>query len=406
MAAIAAGRILRRSGGGRVVALDSARTLGAKVLVSGGGRCNVTHDHVDERAYAGGSKNTIRTVLRRFGVADTVAFFRDLGVELTREPTGKLFPTTDTARTILDALLSAARDAGVELRHPALVASVELVADRGDSPTFALHTDQGTLTADRVILATGGRSLPKTGSDGHGYAIARALGHTTTPQILPTLVPLTLDAACPLRALSGLTLPVRIELHSGTSRRVVSFSDSTLCTHFGLSGPAIMDISRHYLLERAADPGAHLVANFLPDADREALEHELVGLGPRRIAAWLRDKLPERLADVLCDHAGIGRNTTGATLRKDARRRLIDAVFRFHLPVTGSRGFTHAEVTAGGVMLDEIDPATMASRRCHGLFFCGEILDVDGRIGGFNFQWAWATGHLAGLGAARSLAAD
>lgn len=396
MGAIAAGREFRRRGvGARVVALDGARTLGAKILVAGGGRCNVTHHEVTERAYAGGSRNAVRNILRRFGVADTIRFFRELGVELKREETGKLFPTTDSARTVLDALLGAARGAGVELRHPARVLGLERTGDG-----FVLRGEWDELRAGRLILATGGKALPKTGSDGLGYSFARTLGHSTTGRIFPALVPLVLDAGCPLRRLSGVTLTVRIELRSGSGKRLVEFTDSTLCTHFGLSGPAVMDISRYYIDARHGDTGVHLVANFLPGAGRERLEGELLGLGSRRVLSWLRGLLPERLAEVLVGEAGLSPETTGAGLRRESRRGLLDSVLAYRLPVTGDRGFTHAEVTAGGVPLDEIDIRTMESRCCPGLFLCGEILDVDGRIGGFNFQWAWATGHIAGTAAA------
>ncbi|MBZ0173385.1 MAG: aminoacetone oxidase family FAD-binding enzyme, partial [Phycisphaerales bacterium] len=283
------------------------------------------------------------------------------------------------------------------LRHPARVESVETTA-----AGFTIRGAGLILRTRRLILATGGTALPKSGSDGHGYHIARSLGHTTT-RIFPALVPLVLNRDCPLRALAGLTLPVRVELRSGTSRRLVAFTDSTLCTHFGLSGPAVMDISRHYLDARHTDPGAHLVASFLPDTERHHMEKELLDLGPHRVTTRLRAMLPVRLADALCAHAGVMPETTGASLRKDTRRALLDAVLDFRLPVTGDRGFTHAEVTAGGVPLDEIDTKTMGSRRCPGLHLCGEILDADGRIGGYNFQWAWASGHIAGLSAAQSL---
>tara|TARA_Y100001933_G_scaffold227332_1_gene241977 strand:- start:340 stop:849 length:510 start_codon:yes stop_codon:yes gene_type:complete len=164
-----------------------------------------------------------------------------------------------------------------------------------------------------------------------------------------------------------------------------------------------MDISRYYLDARTTDPGAHLVANFLPGCSRESLDRELQNLANRKPALWLTDRLPARLADTLCTHAGLDFHTTGATLTKQQRRALLDAVCEHRLPVTRSRGFTHAETTAGGVPLTEISIKTMESRTAPGLYLCGEILDTDGRIGGFNFQWAWATGHIAGTAAAQSL---
>ena len=374
----------------RVVVLDGARTLGAKILVAGGGRCNVTHHEVDETAFAGSSRPAIRKVLRRFGVADTVAFFREQGVPLKREDTGKLFPTTDRARTVLDALLHAARAAGVEIRHPWRVEDVR--------PGFELRGAGGeTLEAVHVILATGGRSLPKTGSDGGGYALARGLGHTVTPRVFPGLVPLTLPAGHVLCGLSGLSALVRLEVRTGLGRLLASFTDQALCTHFGLSGPAVLDVSRYVIDARLDDPAAVLVASWLPGTTAESLDATLrdPSIVPSRYCA---DRMPERLARALCAEAGVAWGQPGHRLTRDARRALVRAAIQMPLPITGDRGFNYAEVTAGGVPLAEVDTATMRSRRCPGLSLCGEICDVDGRIGGFNFQWAWASGFVAGTG--------
>lgn len=411
-AAISAGRTARAAGAPlRIVALDGARTLGAKILVAGGGRCNVTHHRVDETAYAGSSRNAIRNVLRRFTVDDTVRFFRERGVELKREPTGKLFPTTDRARTILDALLAAARDAGVEIRHPWRVESIAR-ADHGFTIT-SITGDQ--LTARRIILATGGRSLPRTGSDGHGYTLARALGHSLTPRIFPALVPLTLPEGHFLCSLSGITIEATLDLRSGTGKKLVAFTNSTLLTHFGLSGPAVLDISRYYLdaaahARQTGAPPPRLLINFLPSHTTESLDAALQNLRSRSAARLLSDppyNLPDRLARALCEHAGIDPSAPGGghTLTRERRRALATAATALELPITGDRGFAHAEVTAGGVPLAEVHLDTMESRITPGLHLCGEILDVDGRIGGFNFQWAWASGFTAGTGAARALAA-
>jgi len=405
MSAIWAGREARSRGARlRIIALDGAKTIGAKILVAGGGRCNVTHHEVTERAYAGSSRNSIRNVLRRFDVAATRAFFEELGVELKREETGKLFPVTDSARTVLNALLGAARDAGVELRHPARVERV----DRLDGAMgFRVSGDWGALAARCVILATGGKALPRSGSDGQGYGFARAFGHTVTERVFPALVPLVLDersaVGAMIRGLSGLTLPARIELRSGTGKRLEAFTNSTLCTHFGVSGPGVMDVSRYYTDARFDDAGAHLVVCWLPEASREVCEGELVGLGKRSVGRWLKERLPERMAEAVCELAGVDPGGPGHGLRKEARRALLQSLFEMRLPVTGDRGFTHAEATAGGVPLSEIDIRTMSSRFCPGLFLCGEICDVDGRIGGFNFQWAWSSGWIAGVSSAASL---
>ncbi len=392
MAAISAGRACREAGRHASIALfDGARTLGAKILVAGGGRCNVTHDTVSAEDYAGSSRNAIRKVLLRFGVAETVAFFREIGVELKREGTGKLFPVTDRARTVLDALLGAARAAGAEVRHPWRIEGVA-----GDAEGFLLSGGPRPVRARRVVLATGGKSLPKSGSDGHGYEIARSLGHSITPRVFPALVALLLDASSPLRALSGLTLPATLELRSPTGRRLVAFTDSTLCTHWGISGPSVLDISRYWL---DAPEGSRLVANWLPGETPESVDRALCALGPRTVARYLGERLPQRLAEALCAVAGVDPRTPGHSLERERRRALAAGACAMHLPVAGDRGWNFAEATAGGVPLGEVRLETMESRVRQGLHLCGEMCDVDGRIGGFNFQWAWASGHVAGRSA-------
>lgn len=378
----------------RVVLLDGAKKPGAKILVAGGGRCNVTHDVVEASAYAGSSRNAIRKVLRRFDVPQTVGFFRELGVELKREETGKLFPVTDDAHTVLNALLHAVHSAGAVIRHPQRVDSIEHHADG-----FYLSGDWGTLHADKVILATGGRSLPKTGSDGGGYRLAQSLGHTLTRRITPALVPLTLPRDHWICALSGLTRRTTLELHAGSGKRLVSFTDSMLCTHFGLSGPGVLDISRYYLDARADDPAAALILNWLPETDSESFDQALQQAGKISVLRLLTDSrdLPDRLVRSLCTEAGLEPQQPISTLTRSQRRALVQTVTAYPLPITGDRGYTYAEVTAGGVPLSEIRLETMASRLCPGLYFCGEICDVDGRIGGYNFQWAWSSGYIAGI---------
>ncbi len=391
MAAIHAGR----AGGARAIVLDGARHLGAKILVSGGGRCNVTHETVSPEDFSGSSRNAVAKILRRFTVDDTRAFFSEQGVQLKLEPTGKYFPADDRARTVLDALLSAAREAGAVLRHPWRVSSL-----RRDDGGFRLGSAAGDdILARRVVLATGGRSLPKSGSDGGGYELARSLGHSLTPDIFPALVPLCLPAGHPFLTRAGISFDAGLEVRTGGKRRATA-AGSVLCAHFGVSGPAVLDVSRHLLAARRRDPEAKLVLDALPGTSPEALDAGLRSLGSRTAARHLGGVLPDRLARAFLELAEVPPGRTGAALTRPERRRLVDALKRLELPVTGDRGFRRAEVTAGGVPLAELRLETLESRLCAGLFLCGEICDVDGRIGGFNFQWAWASGSVAGTGCA------
>ncbi|MDX2017010.1 MAG: NAD(P)/FAD-dependent oxidoreductase [Planctomycetota bacterium] len=404
--------------GARVLAVDGAKKLGAKILVAGGGRCNVTHHRVDESAYAGSSRHAVRKVLGRFTVEDTVAFFAERGVELKREETGKLFPTTDDAQTVLDALLSAVRDAGATIRHPWRAGSIsrdgaEFVVQRAFAGDASHTSGPSEIRAARVILATGGMALPRSGSDGAGYALARALGHTTTSRIFPALVPLLLPEKHFLRELSGIALRARVTLVSGTGKRLESFENDLLFTHFGLSGPAALDISRYLLDAIAATPSGapmpRLHVALVPELKEETLDQRLQTLGRGSVLRLLCDglRLPERLARALLAEAGLRDvgQATGATLTRDQRRAIARLVTDLPVEITGDRGFTFAEVTAGGVPLGEVRLETMESRACPGLHLCGEILDVDGRIGGFNFQWAWASGFTAGQACGTALAA-
>jgi predicted flavoprotein YhiN len=418
----------RTAPGARIVALDGAPKIGAKILISGGGRCNVTHDVVRTEDF-NGSRNAIAKVLRTFTAEQTVEWFASMGVALKREETGKLFPVTDRARTVVDALLRECE--GVEIRtaarvvacHPErrardlggwggeAVASTDPHADgargvlripahpgssldaRNDGRFLLEMTDGSSITATSVILATGGRSVPKTGSDGGGYALAQSLGHTITATF-PALVPLVLEPGHWMTSLSGTS--VEAELAVRTGRVIARERGSLLFTHFGLSGPVVLDVSRHWI----ASGGGELVANFLPGETFETLDAAfLAEKNPHAtVGSVLRRRIPERLLTAIAgDAAPLGK------LTKAERRRIVRALVECVVPVIRDRGFDYAEVTAGGVPLTEIELATMASRRCAGLYLCGEILDVDGRIGGYNFQWAWASGRLAGIHAARSL---
>jgi predicted Rossmann fold flavoprotein len=381
--------------GARTVALDGAKKIGAKILISGGGRCNVTHDVVRAEDF-NGNRNIIAKVLRSFDVPETVAFFREIGVELKREESGKLFPVTDRARTVLDALLREASRVGVS------IAAGERVIEIAGGPQFRVVTATRAITAQRVILATGGRSVPKTGSDGSGYALARAFGHTIA-QTFPALVPLVLPNDHWLTALSGTSVDADLVLRAD-GRKEHRQRGSMLFTHFGISGPVVLDMSRHWIA--ACDRSAALSANVVPPHTFESLDAHLVDkaqANPKAtVASALRGKIPERLLQAVAEREGIAAVPVGSIAR-ERRRRLVHALTDLPLPVITDRGFDYAEVTAGGVPLQQIDAATMASRCRTGLFLCGEILDVDGRIGGYNFQWAWASGRLAGIHAASAV---
>ena len=381
--------LARRVPGVCVSVLDGARRLGAKILVSGGGRCNVTNRVVTAADYWGGDRRIIASVLAAFPVEATVAFFAELGVTLHEEEFGKLFPDSHRARSVLDALLAEAARLGVSIVAGDRVSDVEPLLQQGP-----------------VVLATGGRSLPKSGSDGEGLRIAASLGHTIV-DTTPALVPLVLGGSfhVPLSGVSHEAL-LAVE-HDG--RCVARLRGPVLWTHFGISGPAALDASRHW--HRAALGGGEVKVrlSFLPGLDLRAAEQALLDTASRRPAASLRSVLaslvPAAVADALLAALCADPSIQMAHLPRAARREVAAALVGWELPVTGTRGYNFAEATAGGVALDEVNRATLESRVRPGLYLVGEMLDVDGRLGGFNFQWAWSSAWAAARGIATRLAA-
>jgi hypothetical protein len=233
------------------------------------------------------------------------------------------------------------------------------------------------------------------------------VGHTITERLFPALVPLITGAGSRwLTELSGISARACVEVRSGGGKRLARFENDLLCTHFGLSGPAVMDASRWLTEARAHDRSASLHVGWLLGETFESVDKALLSLGPKPVLPWLRKRLPERLARALCEATRIDPALPGSAMTKEARRALAHALVEMPVDIAQDRGFTHAEATAGGVLLNEVDPRTMRSRTCEGLWIVGELLDVDGRIGGFNFQWAWSTGAIAGTAVAADARAE
>jgi predicted Rossmann fold flavoprotein len=378
-----------------VTLVDGAKKPGAKILVSGGGRCNVTNTIVASEDFHGGSRAVVRRILREFDAPRAAAFFHEIGVPLHEEPGGKLFPDSNQARTVLEALLAEAARLGVKLMTDCRVTEVR--------PGFEVVTSHDVLPASQVVLATGGMSLPKTGSDGLGYRIAQSLGHTLVPPT-PALVPLLLERGFHAE-IAGVSQDVEISVRVD-DEKPERIRGALLWTHFGVSGPSVLDASRVWMRARLENRPADVRVSLLPGETPESIDSWLRTAAIDRptayVASVLATRVPARLADRLVTDPA----TRMAHLPKEERRRLADRLVRLPLEVTGSRGYNYAEVTAGGVPLDEVDPRTLESRKCPGLFLVGEILDVDGRIGGFNFQWAWSTGWVAGGGLQPALAPE
>jgi len=383
--------------GRRVLLLERTRDGGRKILVSGGGRCNVLPSQLEPaRFVTESSPNTLRKMLLSWPLAEQRRFFEDeVGIELALEAeTGKLFPASNRARAVRDGLVACARRRGVEIRFDSLV---EDLAPRPEGGWSIALRDGGRIDAGAVIVATGGASMPGTGSDGLGFELVRRLGHTLHPTY-PALTPLTAEP--PRHApLAGISLDVTITA-PGPGKGFAT-RGGFLFTHRGYSGPAVLDVSHLAVRSRlAGGPRQPLLVQWTA-LDAAAWDREL-GAGAGTVAAALRRHLPDRLAGALLHEAGVEQARPLHQLRREERLRLIEHLTRYPLPWTGDEGYRKAEVTGGGVPLSEVDPRTLASRLHPGLFLCGEILDAFGPIGGHNFAWAWATGRAAGKGAAAS----
>ena len=389
--------------GAPTVVLEGSRQGGKKIVVSGGGRCNVLPSASEAGLFVtDSSPRLLGRILDSWPLADQRRFFEDdLGLPLALEPeTGKLFPASNRATDVRDALVDAARQAGAEFRFSTRVDAAAPAA----SGWRVVLKDGSELEASAVVVATGGLSVPKTGSDGWGLALARGTGHRVEPTY-PALAPLTAEPPgrrsqpAPHADLAGVSVP-DAQVRAPQSRGAFETAGGFLFTHRGYSGPAVLNVSHLTALARSRGADQPVVVRWA-DVTAEAWDAALREPGRGLVASAVREVLPARLADRLLADADVPPDRQRADLRRDERRRLVGALTAYALPWTGDEGYKKAEVTGGGVGLAEVAPQTLESRHRPGLFFAGEVLDAFGPIGGYNFQWAWATGRLAGLGAAR-----
>ena len=391
MAAIFAARA-----GADTLLLERTRDGGRKILISGGGRCNVLPASLDEsRFVTDSSPNVLRKMVRAWPLAEQKAFFEvELGIPLIEETESKkLFPVSNRARDVRDGLLDMATRSGAAVRTAAPVTGVE----PNDTGGWRIDVEHGdTLLADAVVLAAGGLSVPNTGSDGFGLRAATRLGHTIHPTYA-ALTPLTASPP-PFASLAGVSLDVTLTARS--TERTATATGGFLFTHRGYSGPSVLDVSHVAVRSLAEEPSPAVVSVRWTALDDDDWEAALRAHGARTVIATVREQLPDRLASALIGFARVDPTRPLAELRREERQRLVETLVRGVLPWTGDEGYKKAEVTGGGVSLAEIDARTMESRRHRGLFLCGEMLDAFGPIGGYNFLWAWATGRAAGLGAA------
>lgn len=401
--------------GRRVLVLEKNTKPGPKILMSGGTRCNITQN-CSSRAIAdafGRQGRSLLGVLDRLSPQDVVEQFRRMGVETKVEETGKIFPSSDRAIDVRDALVRRLRDAGAELQTGC---AVQHVLRSPIGVGFEVRTEEHTWYAEKILITTGGLSFSGCGTTGDGYPWVTAFGHQVTP-LRPALTPL-LSSAEWVHRLSGITLndvaitaviASEAEAKECTSGKAKSKSKNSkersssrggfLWTHFGCSGPTAMNVSRCFTeLNDYSD--ARLNLDLLPDASRATLLqswNRMRSEGSRSVINELSSQLPRRIAEALMEQSGISVETRTAELSNRLLDKLLENLKSWPIPIHGTRGYPKAEVTAGGVELNEINFQKMESKIVPGLHLAGEILDLDGPIGGYNFQAAWSTGHTAGL---------
>lgn len=378
----AAGLMCAATAGARgrsVLVIEHANRVGKKILMSGGGRCNFTNTGASPANYLSSNPHFCRSALARYTPRDFIALVESHRIAYHEKELGQLF-CDDSSRQIVAMLLAECEQAGVRI---ATGCSIEQVTVH-DGGGYVVHSAHGAFAAPALVVASGGLSIPSMGASGFGYALARQFGHTLLPT-RPGLVPLTLSGKPQeqLADLAGVALPVRVA--SGRT----AFENAMLFTHRGVSGPVILQISSYW------QPGQPLHLDLLPGQDAlDLLQAQRAARPAAELKTVLGDLLPRRFAQRLCEHWLPNRpmkQFNPAQLRQAAQ--LLRA---WPLVASGTEGYRTAEVTLGGVDTREISQVTFESRRAPGLYFIGEVLDVTGWLGGYNFQWAWASGHAAG----------
>jgi len=364
--------------GRRVLVIEHAKAVGEKIRISGGGRCNFTNIHTAPENFISQNPGFCISALRRFGPRDIVALIERHGIAYHEKSLGQLF-CDGSARQIVDLLLDEMRRQGVTLRLGASVYQIEKT-----EAGFQLSVAGQTVNCQALVIATGGKSIPKMGATGFGYDIAAQFGVAVTPT-RPALVPLTFETGLleRLKPLAGVALPARV-----TSGRI-RFDEAMLFTHRGLSGPVILQISSYWR------EGGEIRIDMAPGLDLfEALRRARGPQGRQAPQTVLAEHLPKRLAQLICEAEGVTGNMADASDK--LLRRLADAVNDWRVKPVGSEGYRTAEVTLGGVDTRDLDSRTMQAKAVAGLYFIGEVVDVTGWLGGYNFQWAWASGWSAG----------
>ena len=373
--------------GHRVLLLERQSRVGRKLLATGNGRCNLSNYHVSPAHYHGGA-GFCDFALSQFDVGETLQYFASLGLLTVSEANGRIYPMSNMAGSVLDVLRYALERPEIDLQTGQTVTAIRKMPEG-----FSVKTQTDTFSAQRLILAAGGTAGSKVGGGMDGYRLAKSLGHHRTA-LYPSLVQLKTDPTYP-RALKGVKAQCGISICRG-SQVLARNSGEVLFTEYGVSGPAIFDLSRSV---SAGGSDLTCLLNFFPDWEEAEvlrwLSQRQAAMAAHEASTLLTGSCHTRLGQMICKSAGFT-NQRAAGLTRDDLRRIARQATHFALPITGTCGFDQAQVTAGGLDTSEFDPRTLQSRLVPGLYACGELLDIDGDCGGYNLQWAWSSGRLAG----------
>ena len=380
--------------GAKVLVLEKNRKPGVKILMSGGTRCNITHDTDNLgiiKAY-GKQGKFLHSPLATFSVENTLDFFHQSGVPTKVEETGKVFPQSNKALDVLTALVNRLHGAGAKLYLEEPVIEIHKEND-----LFHVKTPRQTYQGNHVLITTGGLSFPGCGTTGDGYGFAKQFGHTIT-KTFPALAPLNCKEPW-VKDLSGITIPDVLVTAFSPDLPPLKDRGSLLFTHFGLSGPVILNVSKA-ITHSDTYKDCYLMLDFVPDLKIEDLAKKISDLastdGKKLLSVALSNLVPRRLAEHLTVHIGLASDRKCVGITREERQKICTALKSCRLEINGTLGYAKAEVTSGGIPLNEVDSKTMESKCTKGLFLAGEIIDLDGPIGGYNFQAAWSTGYLAG----------
>lgn len=374
----------------RVLLFERQQRAGRKLMATGNGRCNLSNTELTIQNYHGADPSFASFALEAFPPEKALAFFGSLGLLTVREPSGRVYPLSDSANSVVDVLRFACLCAGVEL-----LTSCPVRAIKREGESFRILAEEQSYSADRVIVACGGMAGAKLGGVSDGYELLCALGHRRT-SLLPSLVQVTTDPEYP-RALKGVRADAELKILSQGEQLAVSRGELQF-TEKGLSGPVTFEISR--AVSCLCGRPAEARIDFLPDYPEaeilEKLRAKCASFGVLPCEELFTGMLHNRLGKMLLKYSGLRSQKTLADLSEEELRSAARAAKDFRLPVKGTEGFDNAQVTAGGIRTEEFDPHTLESWIVPGLFACGEVLDIDGDCGGYNLQWAWASGRLAG----------